>query len=429
MKIKIDNISGLLESNNFLRAFWAELRNRFGKCAWDYQPLKDGKSQTIFLGWADINQEQVIPISLAYSQRDIIREIHFGEQFGEPIDEASELGQQLKDAVDKAYQRFNSPDTKILQVPISSLYRSLAPYSGQWFKILPDQHPISSLRIKIRAFDNIDAEAELLRVSSYILDVLSVETNSLFWLLGQEERQDIAFNTDSEEPVCPEVNTFVSNEEWMDDIPRCGGYLLISSQAVQFLDRILSQNELSAEEETFIRSCHHFHVAREQDALIYDRLVSSGEQKDEDGATTLFFQEHPRFKSTSMISRRAEEIATVLYMSAIEVASMIDSKPSERCITCGQEQYNISARVIDYVKKYLVLEEGHPLSKVFKSHYAKRSKYLHAGIVLRDHAYTGTTIPRLDLSSDSGVSQMTSVDVIKLREWIGYMLRKQLKSM
>jgi len=429
MKIKIDNISDLLESNNFLRAFWAELRNRFGKCAWNYQPSKDGNSQSIFLGWVDINQEQAIPISLTYSQRAIVNGIYFGEQFGESIDEASELGQQLKDAVDKAYQRFNSPGTKILQVPISSLYRSLAPYSGQWFEILPDQHPISSIRIKIRAFDDIDAEAEFLRVSSYILDVLSVETNSLFWLLGQEDRQDTTFNTDSEKPVCPEVNTFVSNEEWMDDIPHCGGYLLISSQAVQFLDRILSKNELSAEEETFIRSCHHFHVAREQDALIYDQLVSSGEQKDEDGATTLFLQEHPRLKSTSTISRRAEEIATVLYMSAIEVASTIDSNPSERCITCGQEQYKISARVIDYVKKYLVLEEGHHLSKVFKSHYVKRSKYLHAGIVLRDHAYTGTTIPRLDPSSDSGVSQRTSVLVINLREWIGYMLRKQLKSM
>jgi hypothetical protein len=69
MKIKIDNISGLLESNNFLRALWAELRSKFGKCAWNYQPFKDGSSQTIFLGWADINQEKVISISLTYSQR------------------------------------------------------------------------------------------------------------------------------------------------------------------------------------------------------------------------------------------------------------------------------------------------------------------------------------------------------------------------
>ena len=352
MKIKINNISGLLESNNFLRAFWAELRNRFGKCAWNYQPVKDGTSQSIFLGWADINQKQVIPISLTYSQKSIVSGIHFGEQFGETIDEERDLGQQLKDAVDKAYQRRNSPDTKILQVPVSSLYRALAPYSGQWFEISPNQHPISLLRIKIRAFDNIDAEAEFLRISSYILDVLSVETNSLFWLPGQEGIQDIASSMESEKAACPEVNTFVSDEEWMDDIPHYNGYPLISSQAVQFFERILSKNELSVEEEIFIRSCHHFHVAREQDALIYDRLVSSGEQKDENGVTTLFFQQHRRLKSASMFSRRAEEIATVLYMSAIEVASTIDSNPSERCTTCGQEQYKISARVVDYVKKY-----------------------------------------------------------------------------
>lgn len=428
MRIKIDNISGLLESNNFLRAFWAELRNRFGKCDWNYQPHKDGTSQTIFLGWADINQEQVIPISLTYSQKTIVSGIHFGGQFGKPIDEGSELGQQLKDAVDKAYHRRNNPDTKILQVPVSSLYRSLAPYSGQWFKVSPDQHPISLLSIKIKAFDKIDAEAEFLRISSYFLDVLSVETNSLFWLSGQENRQDITFETESEEPTCVEINTFVSDEEWMDDVPHCNGYLLISSQSVQFLDRILSKDELSNEEEAFIRSCHHFHMAREQDALIYDRLVSSGEQKNDDGSTTLLIREHPQFRSASMLSRRAEEIATVLYMSAIEVASTIDSNPSESCTTCGQEQYKISARVVDYVKKYLALEEGHHLFKVFKSHYAKRSKYLHAGIILRDHSYTGTNVPRLDPSSDSGMSQKTSVTVINMREWIGYMLRQQLKS-
>ena len=429
MKIRINNISSLLESNNFLRAFWAELRNRFGKCAWNYQPFKDGTSQTIFLGWADINQKQVIPISLTYSQRAIISGIHFGEEFGEPVDEDSELGQQLKDAVDKAYQCRNNPATKILQVPVSSLYRSLAPYSGQWFEISPAQHPVSLLKIKIRAFDDIDAEAEFLRISSYLLDILSVETNSLFWLSAQEDRQGITSDMKSEETAYPEINTFVSDEEWMDDIPQCSGYLLISSQTVQFFDRILSKNELSSEEETFIRSCHHFRVAREQDALIYNRLVSTGEQKNEDGVTTLSFQEHPRLKSASILYGRAEELATVLYVSAIEVASTIDSNPSERCDTCGQEQYKISARVVDYVKKYLALEEGHHLTKIFKSHYGKRSKFLHAGVVLSDHSYAGTTIPRLDPSSDSGMSQRTSVLLINLREWIGYMLRQQLKSM
>ena len=290
MKIKIDNISDLLESNNFLRAFWAELRNRFGKCVWNYQPRKDGASKTIFLGVADINQEQGIRISLTYSQKTIVSGIHFGEQFGKPIDEASELGQQLKDAADKAYQRRNSPDTKILQVRVSSLYRSLAPYTGQWFEVLPDQHPISFLSIKIRAFDNTDAEAEFLRMSSYLLDVLSVETNSLFWLSDQEDIQDITSDIESRKLVYPEVNTFVSDEEWMDDTPHCNGYLLISSQAVQFLDHILFKNGLSTEEEAFIRSCHHFRIAREQDALIHDRLTFSGEQKNEDGSTTLFLQ-------------------------------------------------------------------------------------------------------------------------------------------
>jgi hypothetical protein len=355
--------------------------------------------------------------------------MHFGERFGEePVGEESELGKQLKDAVGKAYQRRNDPDTKVLNVPITSLYRSLAPYLGERFEISPIQHPISLPKIKIRAFDDIDAKAEFLRISSHLLDILSVETNGLFWLSGQEDRQGIASDMKTEETPCPEANTFVSDEEWMDDIPHCNGYLLISSQAVRFVDRILSKDELSSEEQSFIRSCHHFHVAREQDALISDRLVSTGGQRREDGVTTLSFQEHPRLKSASILSRRAEELATVLYMSAIEVASTINSSPPEKCDACGHEQYRISARVVDYVTKYLGLEEGHHLAKEFKSHYGKRSKYLHEGVVLSDRSYTGTTIPRLDPSSDSGVSQKTSVLLINLREWIGYMLRQQLKS-
>jgi hypothetical protein len=327
MKIRIDNISGLIDSNNFLRAFWSELRNQFGKCAWNYQPFKDGDSQTIFIGWADINQAQVIPISLSYRQRSVVNGIHFGEQFCEPIDESSELGQQLKDAVNRAFQRRNSPSIRILQVPISSLYSSLAPYSGQWFEILPDQHPISLLSIKIRAFDDIDAKAEFLRISSYVLDVISVETNSPFWLSERENKQDNRSELESKKTTCPEVNTFVADEESMDDIPHHNGYLLISSQVIQFLDRILSKDELSADEDTFIRSCHHYHVAREQDALIYDQLVSSGEQNNDDGSVEFILQVDPRFKAASIFSKRAEEIATVLYMSAIEVASTINSNP------------------------------------------------------------------------------------------------------
>ncbi len=428
MKIKIDKVSGLIESNNFLRAFWAELRNRFGKCAWNYQPFKNGTSQIIFLGWADINQKQAIPISLRYSQRTTVSEVHFGEQFGEPVDESSDLGQHLKAAVYKGYQRRNNPDTHILQVPFSSLYRALAPYSGEWFEISPHQHPISLLKLKIRAFDDIDAKAEFLRISSYLRDILSVETNSLFWHSSQEAMQNIKSSKESEKSVCPDVNTFVPNQEWIDNIPHHNDYLLISSQAFQFLDRIISKDELSLKEDAFIRSCHHFHVAREQDASIYDRLVYSGEQKNEDGSTiTLRFQEHPRLTSVSMLSRRAEEIATMLYISAIEVASSIDFDYSETCTTCNQKQYHISARVVDYVKKYFGLEEGDYFSKIFKSYYNKRSKYLHEGIFLRDHSYTGTTIPRLNPLSDSGVSQNTSVSLINLREQTAYMLRQQLK--
>jgi len=430
MKIKLEKISGLIESNNFLRALWAELRDKFGKCTWSYRPRKNENSKTISLGWVNINQKKLISVSITYTQRTIVGEIHFGEEeFNEPLKESSQLGQQLKDAVNKAYHRRNNPDTITLAVPISSLYRSLAPYSTQWFQISPTQHPISLLSVQVKAFDQIDAEAEALRVSSYVLDILSVETNSLFWLLDKDEIQDITSEIESEELTYPEVNIFVSNEEWMEDVPDHNEYLLISSQAVQFLDRILSQEELSDKEKIFMRACHHFHVAREQDVLRSNQLIPVGEQKNEDGSITLLRQEDSRFKSAVRFSRRAEEIATVLYMSTVEAAAKVDFNISEKCCECGQMRYESSARVIDYVKKYLISEKGNPLFKIFTSYYTKRSDYLHKGIVLRDHSYTRTPIPQLDTSLKSVESQKTSVDVSILRKWIGYMLRQQLKSM
>jgi hypothetical protein len=332
MKIKVENISGLVESNNFLRALWAELRNRFGKCDWSYQPRKIKNSQTISLGSVDINQKKRISVSITYTQKTTVSEIHFGEvEFDEPLKESSELSQQLKDAVDKAYHRRNNPETKILQVPIFSLYRSLAPYSAQWFHILPTQHPISLLSVKVKAFDQIDAEAEALRVSSYVLDILSVETNSLFWLLDKDESQDITSEIEIEELTYPEVNTFVSDEEWMEDVPHSNEYLLISSQAAQFLDRILSQGQLSDKEEFFMRACHHFHVAREQDMLRSNQLIPVGKQKNEDESITSLLGEDSRFKSAVRFSRRAEEIATVLYMSTVEAATKVDFNSSEKC--------------------------------------------------------------------------------------------------
>lgn len=107
MKITINEITSLSDSNRFLRSLWAELRRQFGKFGWNYQPLKDGSSQTIFLGWGG-----GIPIFLSYSQTSIVNGIHFGEDFGESIDESSKLGQQLKQAVDAVLQNRHHPEIK-----------------------------------------------------------------------------------------------------------------------------------------------------------------------------------------------------------------------------------------------------------------------------------------------------------------------------
>lgn len=249
----------------------------------------------------------------------------------------------------------------------------------------------------MRAFDKEDAVKEFFRLSSMVLDILSIETNSFFSPLEEKIIQEIEDSVRLKDSSCPLPNTFVIDEDWMDDCPRYNVFFLVSTKAIRFIDYILAKNELRQSDVTFLRACHHFQIAREYE--------------------------------NSYFLRRSGEIATVLYLYSIEVASTIDFNNHKRGESCRQEQFKISSRIVEYVNKYLGLSRNHSLSKDFKTFYAKRSKYLHSGILLGSLSLGYTEIPILDPSSDSGASQYTSICVLNLREWIGYMLRKQLKTL
>jgi hypothetical protein len=446
MKVPVLGLSDGTDSNNFLRSLWAEMRSRFGKCAWNYQPFKEGPSNTIFLGWADINQNQAIPISLTYKQRSILNGVLFGEQFDPQIDATSILGQKLKDAVNVALKTRRSPKRFSLQTSVATLRFPVAPYVGDWFAIKPSRTSNFLITLTVKAYDQEDAKTEFLRAIPNVLDILAVETNHLFWLVSTHESRNtnreafwprfwswlrLLLNVPEEEKesICPPQNTFVADEGWIDDLPTQNGYLLISAAGRMLIDKVIAKDELTDAEEIFTRACHHFHVAREQDALVSDRLFFAGTRMHKEGSAELFIQKNPRLTMAAELSKRAEELATVLYMSAVEVASVLGTPKPDTCATCGQEQYRISARVVNYVKEHMPKGGRDHMASIFKTHYNKRSKYLHAGIVLTNRAYTGTTIPILDSTSDSGMTQLSTVLVINLREWIGYMLRQQLKTL
>lgn len=215
----------------------------------------------------------------------------------------------------------------------------------------------------------------------------------------------------------------------MDEYPSVGAWSLISKEAHALIDAWMSVDRLTDTEDTFARACHHYHAAREQDALVYDGLITTGMRNDGSGEYEAYVGVDSRLALAAKFSRRAEEIATVLYISSVEVASSINSPPSTKCRECGQERHRIGSRVVEYATLRMQPGSSKYIAEVFKDHYKSRSRYLHAGVVLVDQTYTGTTIPLLDPSSDSGVIQRTSVKLLLMREWVGFMLRRQLKEM
>ena len=134
-------------------------------------------------------------------------------------------------------------------------------------------------------------------------------------------------------------------------------------------------NQLNESQKVFLRGCQHFHTARKYDAQIYDRLKYHSTEEIESDLYQINFEERDeKLSIAAKMGSTHMEIATVLYLSALEVASSINITNPKNCSECGQPIYNIGRRVVDIVEKYLNVALG----KEFKEYYKKRSKYLHS---------------------------------------------------
>ena len=113
------------------------------------------------------------------------------------------------------------------------------------------------------------------------------------------------------------------------------------------------------------------------------------------------------------------EIATTLYLSALEVITLIGFT-EDKCDDCGQPKYQISKRVKELTSKYL---HKH-LVKDFVNYYDKRSKFLHTGMRLNTETPTNNLIPLLDPSEKNGCDFPYKIPLINVREYVSFCLRK-----
>jgi len=413
------------KANKFLRKLWAEFRKEFGKCSWQYAPYKIGKDNIIVFGMMDIGiQGETLEVKIGYIQKGTIKTISFN-LINQKISKETyeELRHKFSIIIETAKINFVQPSKFIFQTEVSNLLQALGYYRGEAFCTSRSQKNKFNFTMATVGYDDVDANTEYKKKILHCLNLLSVETNSSFWTdnLVKKINQEVDVNQEVDEEI------FVQDLEWIDKYPVIAEKLRLSKAGKIFLD-LIAKDQLNESQELFLKACNHFQTARKYDAQVLDLSKHSSMEEVESGVYQITFEERDeRLSMASKMGASHIEIATVFYISALEIASSISISIEEpkNCSECGQKVYSISRRVTDMVKKYL----NDDLAKEFKSYYGKRSKYLHTGELLYNYSYIGTSIPQLDPSDPTGCHVNFGIPLLNLREYTSFCLRKVLQSL
>ena len=381
-------------SNRFLRALWATLRLEFGKLAWQYSPRKDGSRRVIYFGYADLALSFTIHIGITYKKKGIIESVIFEDVFDKtefPVDRFQHCVRVAETTSE--YELYVSAE---IIIPYGFQFHncqsleafSLLTHNSQKtniFSFLSRELHKTDLQIKIQAFDDADANHQFMLCARPILDVLSAFTN-LFFDIGKPSQCVTFLNY-------PQQIKSTLNYDWLDGYPIVENKLLLPEHCLTLIEDIV-QGNINKNKQLILDACHHFHSARS------------------------FQERYYYYSQTESIS----EIAMVLYISSVEVLSLINAPTPSNCPTCSQPQHRISSRVVEFMERH----NGLNIANTIKGLYNDRSKYLHAGRLLSSRSYSGKIIPQLKFSSNDGVlSPMSLAPIHNLREFTSFCIRAE----
>lgn len=371
-----------MASNRLLRALWAQLRAEFGKLAWMYQPRKDGPNRVIYFGYADLALAATIHIGITYKKRGVIDGILFEDVFNR-IELPKDRFEKCVNLAERTAENKVSIASKIF-IPYKLSFPNIE--QNEFFSILNYEDESTYLCLKFHAFDEADAVYKFSLNTKPILDVLSSFTNLYFAL---------------DEAIGPLPSASTSQKtvsaltlDWLDGYPITDGTLFIPEVCLSLIEGIICDN-LTKQKQQLVNACHHFHAAR------------------------ILEEQSNTFHSSSFVEK---ELALVLYISCLEVLSLINAPSPVTCETCSQPQYRISTRVKDFMEKH----NGPWAAKVVKELYDNRSKYLHTGSLLSSRSFSGYIIPQLDFSSldkSSTRSPLPLTPLHNLREYTSFCVR------
>jgi hypothetical protein len=411
LKIQLDNLLTVEQSNLFLRALWANIRSKFGKCAWSLGPHRDTDKKLITLGSMNYKDEMSLEVALHYKNKGNLIAISF---ITEDEQQALDL-KIIKKLVKESLNYKTLMSDFCYTTKFESIRCNFSSYQGQYFKLNPLLGNFFECTIKICAFDNIDARTIILKKIKLISALLSVFSNCLILNTSKKvEASDIEIKE----------NEYNINLDWIYDKPLKNNHILLSEKSCILIDKLISLDSFNEKINLILAAFTHFHSARAQDSFEHDVLMSAETSKVSDNVFELHFEKDDRFDVAKEIQMSSTEIASVLYMSSLEVASLIGEEVS-KCNSCNQSKYSISSRVQNFVRE----NGGNDLVKTIRNYYNLRSRYLHQGMLLKNYSYSGNSIPTLDLESQSHIQVYSQVSVLNLREWCSYFLRQSVESM
>lgn len=416
MEILLEGLNNENESNHFLRSLWASIRDHFGKCAWHYSPYKKLGSKQIILGRMNYKAKGSFVVSVRYKQKGNLVAVMFSDyiESDEIISDLKVIRELVKNSLDykKLISKFR------FSTSLDVIRGSIAAYSGKSFVLKPTGNSSIKLIVDINGYDTKDAEAKAAEKIKTIIEILTVSTNCLI-IRDTQNDNDSSFSS-------IEINKYSRDISWIDAKPIADGLVQISEKTCFLIDYILSNDIYSYEIQLLLNSYAHFTSGRSLDSFTLDTFYPTpriGEASDE-GNTD--FQSDLRFSNAAKLHPSSSEDAMILYMSSLEVASLIGASKSEKCDSCGQQVHSISDRVRIYVEKD---SNNDPLVKIINSYYGLRSRYLHQGIRFVDNSYSGSAVPLLDSNTMSNAREYYQVSLLNLREWCSYLLRLSLEEM
>lgn len=406
------------ESNEFLKCLWAEIAKEFGKCAWQYMPSKQLIKGRIFFGHMDIDNDLenfpsklVFAVSISYKERGTIKDIFFDLLKENKLPNKKEVLQRIEKAVNSAKQNLGKYSFFQLGTGIKSMY-SLSTYEGERFNIKVDSKKCSKLSIIVESYDKNQASGIATKKINQLMDFLSVETNAPFWNTDE-------LNEDVSEEIGKEI--YQEDEEFIDGLSYKDGHLVLSREGKDFVEKLVNlKNEDDQAMNLFLKACHHFHTARKYHVQL-ENVYLANPRADGD-IMTYEIKRHEDLELAANMGDSHTEIATTLYLSALEVITLNDFQ-EEKCETCNQPKFNIKQRV----KKFVTENLNEHVAKLLSDYYDKRSFYLHRGSMLTQDMPTNSSIPLLDKNDKTGCVDPVKVSLNNLREFTSYCLRKFYK--